>query len=537
MTLDRACAAGRALACSAWAKMSEDGQGVNLTPTRTETLLNMGCDRGDVNACLRAARYALERAESADQESSKAEAESRRAHTLFQRACDEGEVNACLELGLSAKTGRAHYPKDLQASARWLNQACTGDVGAACYEVARLQAPDSQLSDPIRARQNMNKACNLGTGAACAYLGQVYEQGLGVAPNVARARELHELACELEQPASCLALGELTLATNPVAALTWLGKACGAGIGAACLQEGKLLEGRVLGVETNPEAALQRYQSACQTNSAEACGYAGLLKLKLAEDESRLGRDEQTEVVAWLDRGCNEARLDEACLVFGSWLAQGRAGLKQNGTRAALLLGPLCNRAEAEPQFAPACQRLGRLSETGAGVERNVAGAATFYSKGCTAGHGPACLSHATLLWKGPGGYKRDPEKAVTVFRRHCAQKNELACLNLGYAQQVGLGTARNLTEAKGHFERTCQQGIQAGCAYLGQYYITSSGSERNREKGQQLLRSACDSANGEGCLFQAKLHPASPTHKQELLQRACLLDVTEACLTLESGR
>lgn len=527
LLLDRACASGRALACSAYAKMSADAQGVNLTPERETTLLQLGCDRGDVNACWRVGKRLLDAVEQGSATSDQAQS----AHALLGTACDAGEVNACLELGLSAKSGRGGFPRDLRTSAKWLGQACAGDVGAACYELATLQAqPGSILADPIRARQNYDAACKLRTGAACAALAEIYAEGRNVTRNIARARELHEISCELEQVASCHALGSLSLSTDPRGALDNFAQACRAGVASACLEEGKLWEGRTPGVEPDQQVALDRYAKACSSNVAEACAYAGLLTLQ----SSKVVREDGPKVAQWLDRGCNEARVDDACLVYGSWLAQGEAKLKQDGKKAAELLGPLCQRALSEPTLAASCQELGRVNEHGIGMPRNVAGAATVYAKGCQAGHAASCLSEALLTWNGAPGVKRDPERAAAVFKRQCDQDDVLSCVHLGYAQQLGQGTARDLDGARNHFERACERGMQIGCAYLGQFHLTVSTAEDDRKKGEQLLRSACDSANGYGCLFLAREARVPPARQKELLKRACLLQVTEACTSLE---
>lgn len=537
--LERACDKDRPLACSGWAKMARDGQGVNLSTQRQTDLLTRGCDAGDANACYRLGSELL----SANEAGSTTPTQLQRAHDYFDRACNGKDMNGCLQIGIEAKTGRIGA-KDLVKAVTLLGQACDEDLATGCFELADLQVrPGTAVHNPIHGRQNFAEACTLGLGIACSRLAQLMETG---EKNIARARELHERACQLEQWDSCTAVGNYQVGTAPSDAERSFGRACSAGITQACLEQAKLLDGRTPGFEPAPERALPLYERACTSQIHPACGYAAHIELQKLN--GKLPAPEARQKLSGLVRmACEAENHDESCLTWARWLALGEAGLTKDGKRAADLLGPLCARAvesaerktDDDPtpvEYGEACHRLGVLHETGAGVDRNALGAASLYDKGCTAGYAPSCLARATQLWHGTGG-KKDPELAVGQFKRLCtstdAQSPEVtahACIQLGYAQQTGLGAPRDTKQAKAYFEQYCAAGHQLACAHLGRYLVTTKGSETDRKQGETLLRSSCDAANGHGCLFLADLPQVTKSQRKELLSRACQLDTPEAC-------
>lgn len=536
--LERSCEKGRALACSGWAKMAGDGQGVNLPTERQQTLLELGCKQGDGNACYRLGVTLL-----GAEPSSAPRANLVRAHAYFESACEAKEVQGCMQLGLEAKDGRLGS-KDLVAAASLLDGSCKENLAIGCYELGDLQTiPNTAVHNPARARQNFDKACSLNAGVACSRLAVLMEAG---EKNVARARELHEKACGLEQAESCVALGLSQRESDPAAAELSFARACAAGIVHACFEQATLLDGSNPSVEAAPDRALPLLHKACEANIAPACSRAARLELdKLGSDV--VPRDARQRIVNLVRKGCEQERQDESCLTLATWLATGESGLPKDAPRAAALLGPLCARSTNETPsagslprvaYGGACHQLGLLHEQGSGVAQNVLGAVTLYEKGCSAGYTSACLAQAVLLWRGTGNSKKDPESAVAQFQKLCRDDSDAnksvkrsACVHWGYAQMTGIGTPRDLRQARTHFERHCDEGDQSACAHLGHYLLTTRGSEADRKQGESLLRAACDSANGQGCLFLADLPSLAKNKREELLTRACQLGVAEACV------
>ncbi len=539
LMLERACEKGHVLACSGWAKMAQDDQGVSLPAVRQNTLLDLGCKQGDGNACYRLGAHLLD-STSGPLETAKLQ----RAHNYFERACEADEVLGCLQIGIDAKTGRVGQ-RDLVKAVSLLGDACAHDLAVGCYELADLQnAPGTAVNNPTRAQEHFEKACTLNSGVACSRLATLMEAG---DRNLARARDLHTRACGLDQRESCLALGHTQLASEPAKAETSFGKACRSGLVEGCFEQAKLLDGTIPDLDASPDQALPLFTKACEAKMPTACARAAHLELQKLTT-SVIPRESRERIVNLVLQGCERERQAASCLTLGNWIAAGENGLNKDGKRAAALLGPLCAMTSETPGerdslsvaregHGQACHRLGQLHEHGTGVEQNARGAATLYEKGCDTGYKPACLSRAVLLWRGTGQSKRNPELAVAQFRQLCNDPAETAnsvrsdaCVHLGYAQTTGIGTSRDLRQAKKQFEHYCAEGVQLACAHLGHYLLSTKGTEADRKQGETLLRSACDSANGQGCFFLADLPSLTKTKRSELLARACQLGVSEAC-------
>jgi hypothetical protein len=87
-----------------------------------------------------------------------------------------------------------------------------------------------------QARNSFAQACNGGEMDACNYLGYLYAEGLGGHPDVGKAHELYQQACERDTFRSCASLGSLYQnAGNDVAARKYFQKACNGGFAEACV--------------------------------------------------------------------------------------------------------------------------------------------------------------------------------------------------------------------------------------------------------------------------------------------------------------
>src|ERR1019366_6114433 len=82
-----------------------------------------------------------------------------RAVQLYQRSCDLGAATGCVDLGVLYRDGRGVPAKN-----------------------------------PARAVQIFQRACDL-SAAACASIASMYELGVGVPKDVARAKALYQRSC------------------------------------------------------------------------------------------------------------------------------------------------------------------------------------------------------------------------------------------------------------------------------------------------------------------------------------------------------
>jgi TPR repeat protein len=172
---------------------------------------------------------------------------------LFEKACKGGDAAACQLLG-DARFQGIGGAKDQPAALQAYKRSCELEISSACTKLADLFrllhdekraaaayrkacAADEQdactvlesargcegrracldladlcadylagydvLAEPSLAREPCEKACQGGVGEACDNLGDMYQQGLGVARDEARARELRKRACELGDADAC----------------------------------------------------------------------------------------------------------------------------------------------------------------------------------------------------------------------------------------------------------------------------------------------------------------------------------------------
>jgi serine/threonine-protein kinase len=85
------------------------------------------------------------------------------------------------------------------------------------------------------ARLLFTRACDGGVNDACNYLGYIYAQGLGVAPDVDAARKIYEKACEQGNLLSCTSLGSMYQDDHKYTeARKYFKQACDGGVKDAC---------------------------------------------------------------------------------------------------------------------------------------------------------------------------------------------------------------------------------------------------------------------------------------------------------------
>ncbi|MBX7194117.1 MAG: sel1 repeat family protein [Sandaracinaceae bacterium] len=185
-TLERACEAGNACACSSVGSLLEGGELVPRDVDRAITMLERGCQGADALGC-----YALGAALFEHRED-----QAERVAELYATACDDDVADACQALGRLRMSG----------------------IGGA--------------EDQAEAVRRYESACEDGNVFACYFLGQAAARGLGMEADPVRARELLAWSCEQAQlPHACTALAELD--TERRAGL--LATACEGGDPMACV--------------------------------------------------------------------------------------------------------------------------------------------------------------------------------------------------------------------------------------------------------------------------------------------------------------
>ncbi|MCC6554320.1 MAG: sel1 repeat family protein [Polyangiaceae bacterium] len=152
-----ACDQGDAASCVTLGMMHREGKGAPKDSPRAVTLLQKGCDGGQLKGCVQAGEILY----------NVAPKDQTRAAALFKKACDGGEATGCVDLGWAYSAG-AGVPKDSAASAAAFGKACTDTEAIGCVGLGQLYRDGKGVpQDRKRAGELFKKACSAGITIAC----------------------------------------------------------------------------------------------------------------------------------------------------------------------------------------------------------------------------------------------------------------------------------------------------------------------------------------------------------------------------------
>lgn len=189
--LERRCAWGTFPDCVELADRYQQGAGVAADPSRAVPLYERACENDLFEACARAGG-AYERGEGVSRDAA-------RTATLYDKACAGDDLPSCGHLGWLLSEGQL-VARDEARSLVLSGKACDGGQLSACNTtgVVHLRRKEyAQAAAPIA------KACDGGEAVGCSNLALIYEQGLGVARDLSRARTLYKKACDGGFKSSC----------------------------------------------------------------------------------------------------------------------------------------------------------------------------------------------------------------------------------------------------------------------------------------------------------------------------------------------
>ena len=132
-----------------------------------------------------------------------------------ERACRDGAAASCTRLGLALRFGTDGVAQDVPRARRLLTRACELGQGRipACTHLAEIV--NSELAGPRdtgAALTLLERACAGQEASACAFLGLIYVEGLGVPYNAGSQHygaRFYRKACELGHGGGCWHLGLL----------------------------------------------------------------------------------------------------------------------------------------------------------------------------------------------------------------------------------------------------------------------------------------------------------------------------------------
>ena len=518
----------------------------------------------------------------------------KRGLLTLEATCNSDRHGAsCRLLGFLYVRGRAPAVKDDRKAADYFAKGCSYNDLEACTDVGDLAV---RTGDYGKARMAFQHGCELGSGVACARDAELLDTGMGGAKDSATAGALFKKAIDKLTP-QCPATG-----WADGAACAWLGwmyehgkgaskdlrkalaaytSGCTAGHGEACMNLGKALDAG-FGGSKDETGANKAYDRACTDfDNADACQKIGerlgMAKqdlpraFKLAERGCQLdpkycgtlaefyrlgfGMDakDQARATANYKKACDNGGLGW-CQTFAERLADGVGAAKDvNGALDALdkacmgsyfrSCGVGAKLALGKEDFARAyklgkrgcddedgdsCFRLGWLHEAGkGGQEKDAKLAVNLYETGCKLESPVSCDALGNMYVAG-AGVAKDPAKALEQFKKACTGNEKTlfagACKKAAKMLADGDGAAKDNKAALALYSRACEYNVEESCSMLPQFNFLIGGKLEDIAK---VLDSSCQSGFDEACFSHAN---ALVTTTSESNRRAGYEKFRDAC-------
>ena len=188
------CAKKDPRACSAMARGYHYGTGTDKDPIKAVHYYKLACDKKNGYACSQLAyiyRYGLPGIRK----------DSNKAQKLFLLGCVYKNGRGCRRAAESYRWGRR---KRVVARRLYLDSCSLGDMSA-CNTSAYYSRYGYYgfTRNAKKARELYRRACFLGNGWSCYYVGKSYENGWGGSVDKSVARNMYKLACDAGNISSC----------------------------------------------------------------------------------------------------------------------------------------------------------------------------------------------------------------------------------------------------------------------------------------------------------------------------------------------
>lgn len=182
-------------------------------------------------------------------------------------------------------------------------------------------------------------------------------------------------------------------------------------------------------------------------------------------------------------------------------------------------------RQAAEQGDSAAQFELGKLSQAGKEVEKNLETAANWYEKAARNGHAEAALKLGHFYKTGKGR-ARDFVRAKELFE-FAASKNLISALNeLGVMYRHGQGVPVDYERAVAYYQQAADKGYGHAQYNLAVHYSKGWGVPQNYEQSVRLYRLAADQGHLEaifnlGCILK-RGEPGVPKDEKESFRLFC---------------
>jgi TPR repeat protein len=362
------------------------------------------------------------------------------------------------------------------------------------------------------------KACDAKSERGCMSLAVMYEVGAGVTKDEARAKRTFEKACDGGKPYGCFRLASLYMAghgvpADPAKSAELMKRACDGGERVACGYYASMIEAK------DPAAALKLYQQACDKGSPGACG--GLAKMY--EDGRGLEKD-LVKARALYKQSCLH-HFWIACTHL-AYMYQKAIGGDEDLAKAVSTYQRACDHNELD-----GCNNLAVLYAAGTGVTKDDAKAAELYKLACDGGNRNACTNVA----KNTGDESACPKLPT--------KKDQAACYNDLAIKLMNAPTAarkprpgvtqikRDPAKAIELYRKACDLGELSGCVNLGAEMYAGTNVPRDVPAGLEILKRACNVDKQQwSCDFLKKQPAWARDKKLAAWQKDGPIDTEEGC-------
>ncbi|MBI5477353.1 MAG: SEL1-like repeat protein [Deltaproteobacteria bacterium] len=263
------CEGGDAQCCGALKRMKIE--------TSSAALALKACDAGAAPQCLAYADM-LKNGRGTAQDASS-------ALGFYLRACEGGIGSGCVGLGTLLRNGASGVTADAAGATEAFKKAvpiftkeCNGKKPESCAELAELYCDGTMLpKDSRKVVQLLERGCGRKHWGTCNRLGaRLLRGGCGVHVSPAKAVATLGKACEAGDEMACEVLvygyqEGYHLKKDQAQALKWIQKACDKGLGRFCQRLGYAHEWGDYGLTKDPSKALPFYKRACDQGVSYGC--------------------------------------------------------------------------------------------------------------------------------------------------------------------------------------------------------------------------------------------------------------------------
>ena len=310
--------------------------------------------------------------------------------------------------------------------------------------------------------------CNKGDIKACAVLGIIYENAIGIKGDYKKAGFYYK-------------------------------KTCDEGLGDGCLFYYSMMDKR--SHDYDYKKIISYSEKSCELGMAETC-----LLLNTYSDYSPVLKNDQALNI--LKKQCNDGSFSH-CIAF-EFYNNGRNKLPSKKIlfgKAAKILWDKCNKGN---HFA--CNKL--ISERLNKVLHNVSiedikkRSKEIYIEECNKGNGRSCSDMAFFYLYGKGAFEKDSSKGAEYAKKGCDYGFAKACADFGLITGKGIANIKkDLHKAGEYMLASCEGGYALGCVYYGGALMLQSGTTIEESKDKKLLaeilkymQKACSGMSPEGC-------------------------------------